>query len=114
MSVVITSASNIGPFKTIETFADRLRCDGVDYPFSVIGEYSISEDDSLAPALVIDTSGMEVEARSERNRLLSETDWTQVADAPVNKAAWATYRQALRDIPQQAGFPTSINWPVKP
>ena len=53
-------------------------------------------------------------ARAERDNLLSETDWTQVADAPVNKAAWATYRQALRDIPQQAGFPTSINWPVKP
>lgn len=53
-------------------------------------------------------------ARAERDNLLSETDWTQVADAPVNKAAWATYRQALRDIPQQTGFPTSINWPVKP
>lgn len=53
-------------------------------------------------------------ARDTRDRLLSETDWTQVADAPVNKAAWATYRQALRDIPQQAGFPVTINWPVKP
>lgn len=53
-------------------------------------------------------------ARDTRDRLLSETDWTQVADAPVNKAAWAAYRQALRDIPQQSGFPTSIDWPVKP
>lgn len=53
-------------------------------------------------------------AREQRDTLLSQTDWTQVADAPVDKAAWATYRQALRDIPQQAGFPATIIWPVKP
>lgn len=52
--------------------------------------------------------------RSERNVLLAKTDWTQTADAPVDKAAWAAYRQALRDLPQQAGFPTTISWPVKP
>lgn len=53
-------------------------------------------------------------ARSQRDTLLTQTDWTQVADAPVDKAAWATYRQALRDVPQQIGFPTTITWPVKP
>lgn len=53
-------------------------------------------------------------ARDTRDRLLSESDWTQVLDAPVDRDAWAAYRQALRDIPQQAGFPTSIDWPVKP
>ena len=52
--------------------------------------------------------------RSERNEKLSASDWTQVADAPVDKAAWATYRQALRDITTQAGFPDTITWPVKP
>lgn len=52
--------------------------------------------------------------RQERDKLLAETDWTQVADAPVDQAAWAAYRQALRDIPQQAGFPTDITWPTKP
>ena len=53
-------------------------------------------------------------ARSQRDTLLTQTDWTQVADAPVDKAAWAAYRQALRDVPQQIGFPTTITWPVKP
>jgi len=53
-------------------------------------------------------------ARSQRDTLLTQTDWTQVADAPVDKAAWAAYRQALRDIPQQIGFPTTITWPEKP
>ena len=54
------------------------------------------------------------EIRTERDRLLTASDWTQVADAPVDQAAWATYRQALRNIPQQATFPHSVVWPVKP
>ena len=52
--------------------------------------------------------------RLQRNVLLSESDWTQVADAPVDRAAWATYRQALRDIPSQVGFPLDVVWPKKP
>ena len=54
------------------------------------------------------------EVRASRDEKLTESDWTQVADAPVDQAAWATYRQALRDIPAQAGFPNTIDWPVKP
>jgi len=53
-------------------------------------------------------------ARTQRDTLLSQSDWTQVPDAPVDQQAWANYRQALRDVPQQAGFPTDINWPTKP
>ena len=52
--------------------------------------------------------------RTERDTKLSSSDWTQVADAPVDKAAWATYRQALRDIPSQAGFPNEVTWPTEP
>ena len=52
--------------------------------------------------------------RSERSRRLAESDWTQVADSPVDKAAWATYRQALRDVPTQAGFPWDVAWPAQP
>lgn len=52
--------------------------------------------------------------RAERNKLLAESDWTQVADAPVDKAAWATYRQALRDISAQEGFPWEVQWPQMP
>ena len=53
-------------------------------------------------------------ARNKRNHLLSQSDWTQVADAPVDQTAWATYRQALRDITVQAGFPENIDWPIAP
>ena len=52
--------------------------------------------------------------RSYRDRLLTETDWTQVADAPVDKDAWATYRQALRNVTLQAGFPWEVVWPTQP
>lgn len=52
--------------------------------------------------------------RMSRNKLLADTDWTQITDAPVNKDAWATYRQALRDITSQAGFPNDVTWPEKP
>lgn len=52
--------------------------------------------------------------RLERNARLAESDWTQVLDAPVDKGAWATYRQALRDITEQDGFPIEVIWPVEP
>jgi hypothetical protein len=52
--------------------------------------------------------------RLARSSMLVASDWTQVADAPVDQAAWAAYRQALRDISGQAGFPWTITWPVKP
>lgn len=52
--------------------------------------------------------------RAERDRLLAASDWTQVKDAPVDQAAWAAYRQALRDISQQSGFPETVTWPSKP
>ena len=45
---------------------------------------------------------------------LAISDWTQTPDAPVDQQAWGESRQALRDVPQQAGFPTEITWPVKP
>jgi hypothetical protein len=52
--------------------------------------------------------------RTDRNQKLKDSDWTQVADAPVDKAAWAVYRQALRDITAQAGFPWNVTWPTQP
>ena len=54
--------------------------------------------------------------RNKRNQLLSDSDWTQIADAPVDATAWATYRQALRDITDHANFPYlgEDDWPVEP
>ena len=52
--------------------------------------------------------------RTSRNDKLKECDWTQIADSTADKTAWATYRQALRDITAQAGFPWTITWPDAP
>lgn len=54
-------------------------------------------------------------ARSKRFSLLQESDWTQYNDVVLpNKDEWAAYRQALRDITNQDGWPTNIVWPIKP
>ena len=48
--------------------------------------------------LILDTDLTE-QMRSARNNLLTASDWSQLPDAPVDREAWATYRQALRDFP---------------
>ena len=56
-------------------------------------------------------------ARDSRDKLLAECDWLVVKALELSQAApaeWAAYRQALRDLPRQEGFPVTINWPVKP
>jgi hypothetical protein len=52
--------------------------------------------------------------RNSRTEKLKDSDWTQIADSTADKTAWATYRQALRDVPTQAGFPWDITWPDAP
>lgn len=59
-------------------------------------------------------SVLKEQIRSKRNALLADSDWTQVVDAPVDQAAWRTYRQALRDITEQEGFPSDVVWPTPP
>jgi hypothetical protein len=53
--------------------------------------------------------------RAERNFLLSQSDWTQLADAPLSpeqKQAWTVYRQALRDVPSSFATPEEVVWPT--
>lgn len=62
---------------------------------------------------------LEAPARSQRDRLLAASDSRALADrwaamTTAQQQAWADYRQALRDVPQQPGFPTTINWPAAP
>ena len=53
--------------------------------------------------------------RSQRDKKLAECDWTQTNDSPLKaESTWTTYRQALRDVPTQAGFPHNVTWPTKP
>lgn len=54
-------------------------------------------------------------ARTHRDALLKKSDWTQLSDVPTTiSAPWAVYRQSLRDLPNQGGFPANIIWPIAP
>jgi len=53
--------------------------------------------------------------RASRNARLTQCDWTQLPDSPVDSSAWATYRQALRDLPENTEDPEGeIEWPSEP
>lgn len=56
-----------------------------------------------------------ISLRNNRNAFLQASDWTQLVDAPVNKAVWAEYRQALRDLPATIDDPLlPVEWPIIP
>lgn len=64
-----------------------------------------------------DTAITARQVRRDRDQKLTDCDWTQMADCPLDvatKTAWQTYRQALRDVPNQSGFPNDVTWPVAP
>lgn len=71
--------------------------------------------EEVPPALLRHAKAVEV--RAERSRRLRGSDWTHIADAPISaaqRAQWAAYRQALRDLPSAPGFPDAITWPQEP
>jgi hypothetical protein len=75
-------------------------------------KYSVADMD--AEAIAAKDTEQAKSIRSQRTDKLKDSDWTQVADAPVDQDAWATYRQALRDITAQPGFPWDTQWPDAP
>ena len=65
----------------------------------------------------VDLDALGRQARAERDQRLSACDWTQLLDADLSEeelVAWRAYRQALRDITGQPGFPEEISWPMPP
>lgn len=77
--------------------------DGVEYELSDEEIAAIkAEEESMKPMMV----------REKRNILLSESDVYALADRITDE--WRTYRQALRDVPLQAGFPNNVSYPIKP
>jgi hypothetical protein len=93
--------------------------DGKWYTKHILGPiFTDTEDFSAAEQEAAYKSAKDAEqaksVRTSRGEKLKDSDWTQVADAPVDQAAWATYRQALRDVTGQQGFPWTITWPTQP
>ena len=104
----------------INSAIERLK-PGVGRTCTVDGDLlTIKMDDgsALTQAAVeaeIAANGGFIELRSQRDRLLNACDWTQFSDVVLgNKAAWATYRQALRDLPANTADPENPSWPAKP
>jgi hypothetical protein len=63
------------------------------------------------------TTDQIITARATRDSMLRECDWTQLADVALDAptaALWVAYRQALRNVPNQGGYPWTINWPTAP
>lgn len=75
-----------------------------------IRPYTSAEIAALQPS----NDQLAAETRTKRNTLLTASDWTQVLDTPVDQDKWADYRQELRDISKQSGFPVNVIWPVEP
>jgi hypothetical protein len=83
--------------------------------WTVVEKYSAEEKATvLAQAEAQKQQAQADQVRAERNEKLAASDWTQLADSTADKAAWAEYRQALRDITAQAGFPWAVTWPTMP
>ncbi len=83
--------------------------------------YNLTGETVEVPELFIeeqvDIEMLANQIRQERNRLLSETDWTQLTDSPLTeelKNNWKGYRQNLRDITAQENFPLNVIFPTKP
>lgn len=105
----------------IETDAPELQF-GTSQHRLVDGAWIVSD---VTPQRVLDEIAVAASKRvskvvlTERFRLLAESDWTDTASAPARLgettyAAWQTYRQALRDIPEQSGYPLNVVWPIAP
>lgn len=119
-------SSQTGGFYSREIHGDNIPADAVE--ITADDHAALIEGQSQGKLIQADAKGRPVladppaptdeelasAARSKRDALLSACDWTQVADAPVDQAAWREYRQALRDVTAQPTFPQSVEWPVMP
>lgn len=99
----------------VQTFhAAEIRCDDAHYDSAL----TLAKAEAYNGEVTVEDIPMTAdEARTQRDKLLEETDWTQVLDAPIDAAtreAYRAYRQALRDLPEQDGFPGTITWPELP
>ena len=81
--------------------------DGQWFTKYVVAEY----DDEVKVLMDADRAKS---VRADRTQRLADCDWTQLPDAPVDAAAWAVYRQELRDVTGQDGFPWNVTWPEEP
>jgi len=103
--------------------APDISIQALDGEFVIEGEADLMND-RVVDGVIVKKDAVEIEAqeiafawkrlRSRRTQLLASCDWTQVPDALVDRAAWAIYRQALRDLPNNTEDPRNPQWPTPP
>ena len=110
VTVQSTPSPNFDPNSQKVEAADPVEIDGVwQQAWSVI--------DLTAEEIQQRSDAKASEVRAIRDELLTASDWTQAADCELSdalKAEWVAYRQALRRVPEQDGFPSQVEWPVEP
>jgi len=92
-----------------------LRGDELEWHSTDIPQPSDAEIEAEVARLIAEQPAKE--ARAKRDRLLTESDWVTIRATDTGDPVptdWQTYRQALRDITEQTGFPEEIEWPIKP
>ena len=122
-------AKSTGGFYDVEIHGDAIPADAVEithdeHAFLLAGQSTgqrIEADDHGRPVLrdapVPSSDALADAARTHRDALITATDYLLMPDYPISAAQLAevrTYRQALRDVPLQAGFPQTIDWPAPP
>lgn len=125
MAVVSVSGDRIAKYQDFDTQAEAdshvAEYGGFAVETPATGSMDFWVVDEIAKTITHDSAAEDADAlnrkwaevRSNRDRLLKDSDFTQLDDSPKNKLAWETYRTALRDITEQSD-PDNITWPVAP
>lgn len=107
-ATVVLEGAQASPTRYQTAFRDGVeQIDGKWYT-----KYSVADMDDEAKTAKDTEQAKSI--RNSRTEKLKDSDWTQIADSTADKTAWATYRQALRDITTQSGFPWEVTWPDAP
>ena len=102
--------------ETFPTVGDGQHLVKVWTPTLVDGAWVLAHEavDLTSEDIAEATAVLAANAREKRDALLAATDWTSMADAPTQATEMTAYRTLLRNLPAQADFPTTINWPTAP
>ena len=94
---------------------DLYRLKDVNFRRGLITEITDNYDKWLEEGKLKEKETLSISIKNKRDKLLTETDWTQMADSALEEDAkekYKEYRQALRDIPQQENFPYNVEFPM--
>lgn len=104
-----------GSFSDETHYIDAQHIVAIEKPAKPAGDYWFDLSTKSWVPIQRTKAELTATAMAKRSQLLAQCDWTQLPDVPLaTKTAWVVYRQALRDISLQAGYPQTIAWPVQP